>query len=177
MKLSTKGRYGMRIMLDLALQQEEEWASVRDISARQKISNIYAEQILTRLKASGLVSSIAGPKGGFALIKKPSETTLGEILEAVEGSFDLVECVNNPSACSRSATCLTRHLWTAIFRAIDDVLSHSLQDLVDGNLYLVGEGYSENANCFNPVNLDCSDDAINRLKRHNFITGCGDEVP
>ena len=154
MKLSTKGRYGMRIMLDLALQQKEERISVRDISQRQTISPVYLEQILTQLKAAGLVKSSAGPKGGFALTRKPCEITLKEIMESMEGAIALVDCVNDSASCSKTNICLTRNLWIVVKQAIDQALSVSLQDLIDGRFAQIDRPTSENLKCDNPVKLD-----------------------
>jgi Rrf2 family cysteine metabolism transcriptional repressor len=157
MKLSTKGRYGMRVMLDLALRPEGP-VSVKEISRRQRISEVYLEQILTQLKVGGLVKSSAGPKGGFMLSREPDETSLKDILEATEGANSLVDCVKDASACPRSDACLTRRLWTAISKAMDQVLSASLQDLINGRLTLAEELFSENMVCHNPIDLGCLKD-------------------
>lgn len=132
MKLSTKGRYAIRAMLDLALQYGNGPTLIKDISKRQGISNLYLEQLLTQLKAGGLVRSIRGPSGGFLLTKSPSDTTLIEILQCSVGSTAPVECVDNATLCPRADSCVTRDLWVDVKKAVDNVLrSTTLQDLVN----------------------------------------------
>ena len=134
MKLSTKGRYAVRAMLDLALQNGNNPTLVKDISRRQGISDLYLEQLLTRLQTSGLIRSIRGPKGGFLLTKAPSEIKLCDILHTVEGSLSPVECVENGTLCERADTCITRKVWIKMKQAMDEVLeSTTLQDLIEWN--------------------------------------------
>ena len=132
MKLSTKGRYAVRAMLDLANQSAESPTLVKDISKRQGISDLYLEQLFTRLQASGLIRSIRGPKGGFMLTKQPSEIKLFDILQSVEGSTAPVECVDNKTLCSHAESCITRKVWVKMKEAIDEVLeSTTLQNLIE----------------------------------------------
>ena len=132
LKLSTKGRYAIRAMLDLALQTRENPIIIKDISKRQDISDLYLEQLFNRLKAAGLVRSTRGPKGGFTLTRSPSLITLGDILQAMEGSTAPVECVDNAQVCSRSDSCVTRKVWAAVKKSMDEVLeSTTLKDLVN----------------------------------------------
>jgi Rrf2 family cysteine metabolism transcriptional repressor len=134
MKLSTKGRYAVRAMLDLALQNGDTPTLVKDISKRQGISDLYLEQLLTRLQASGLIRSIRGPKGGFLLTRAPSKIRLCDILQTVEGSMAPVECVENGTLCDRADICITRKVWIKMKHAVDEVLeSTTLQDLVEWN--------------------------------------------
>lgn len=131
MKLSTKGRYAIRAMLDLALQKRENPTMIKDISKRQDISDLYLEQLFNRLKAAGLVRSTRGPRGGFTLTRSPSLITMSDIVCAMEGSTAPVECVDNPSLCSRADSCVTRKLWLSMKQSMDDVLeSTTLKDLV-----------------------------------------------
>ncbi|MDY7018853.1 MAG: Rrf2 family transcriptional regulator [Chloroflexota bacterium] len=131
MKLSTKGRYAIRAMLDLALRSGDSPTLVKDIAERQGISILYLEQLFTRLNNAGLVRSIRGPKGGFVLTKSPSQTRISDILQIMEGSTAPVECVNNAMICSRASSCVTRKVWMEMKKAIDGVLeSTTLQDLV-----------------------------------------------
>ena len=131
MKLSTKGRYAIRAMIDLALQAKENPIMIKDIAQRQDISNLYLEQLFNRLKTAGLVRSTRGPKGGFTLNRPPSLITVSEILQAMEGSTAPVECVDNAQLCSRADSCVTRRIWAAMKQAMDDVLeSTTLKDLV-----------------------------------------------
>ncbi len=130
MRLSTKGRYAVRAMLDLALQPGEAPILIKDISQRQEISELYLEQLFTRLKAAGLLRSIRGPKGGFLLSRHPSQIRVIDIVEAMEGTTALVECVDDADFCSRADLCVARQLWTEVKKAVDRVLeSFTLQDL------------------------------------------------
>jgi len=130
MKMSTKGRYAVRAMLDLALQSGDGPTLSKDISKRQKISNMYLEQLFAQLKAGGLVRSIRGPKGGFILAKPPSQIRVIDILQVMEGSTAPVECVDNAAFCSRTGSCVCRRIWKETKEAMDKVLgSITLQDL------------------------------------------------
>lgn len=132
MKLSTRGRYGTRILVDLALHHDEEPVLLKDIAQRQQISLQYVEHLITPLIAGGIVWSTRGPKGGVSLAKHPEEIRLDEVIQLFEGSIAPVECVNNPNICSRSAFCATRDIWSELKRAMSEVLeSTTLQDLVE----------------------------------------------
>ncbi len=132
MKLSTKGRYAVRAMLDLALQYGNGATLVRDISGRQEISDLYLEQLFNRLKTAELVRSSRGPRGGFTLSRPPGEIRLIDIIRVMEGSTAPVECVDNASVCSRSGSCPTRGIWVELKRATDQVLeSTTLKDLME----------------------------------------------
>ena len=132
MKLSTRGRYAARAMLDLALNYRQEPVVLSAIARRQQISEQYLEQLIGPLKVAGLVRSIRGANGGFILAKSPSLIKIGHIVRAVEGSTALVDCVDNPQACSRADDCLTRKVWVKATEAVDNVFdSITLQDLMD----------------------------------------------
>ncbi len=132
MKLSTKARYGMRAMLDLALHRDRVPISLKDIAERQQISLAYLEQIIAPLVAAGLIRSLRGPKGGIWLDRSADQVTLKEIFQTLEGSLAPVECVENPQFCSRADLCVTREVWDRIKEAMASVLeSTTLQDLVD----------------------------------------------
>ena len=132
MKLSTKGRYATRAMLDLALHFGEGPILVKDISRRQEFSDRYLEQILTPLKAAGLVRVVRGARGGFTLARPPSDIRLIEIIQIVEGSTAPVDCVDDAKICSRSDFCVTREVWAEMKKATDTVLeSITLQDLLE----------------------------------------------
>jgi len=132
MKLSTKGRYAARAMLDLALHFGQGPILVKDISRRQEISQRYLEQLLTPLKVAGLVRVVRGARGGFTLAKPPSEIRLLEIIQIMEGSTAPVECVDDAQICSRSDFCVTREVWAEMKKATDTVLeSITLQDLLE----------------------------------------------
>ena len=131
MKLSTKGRYGARVMLDLALHFGEGPILLKDIAKRQQISERYLEQLILSLKAAGLVESTRGARGGFTLAKPPSQIRLSEIIQTMEGSIAPVTCVDDPKACSRADVCVTRDIWSEMGKAMSGVLeSTTLEDLV-----------------------------------------------
>jgi len=132
MKLTTKGRYVVRALLDLALHQQEEPVLLRDIARRQQISLRYLEHLITPLVAAGIVLSTRGPRGGISLARLPEEVRLSEVIQLLEGSIVLVECINNPETCTRSQFCVTRDIWTELKTAMDGVLgSITLQNLVE----------------------------------------------
>ncbi len=132
MKLSTRGRYGTRALLDLALHQGQGTVLLKDIAQRQRISLRYLEHLITPLIAAGMVRSTRGPRGGVSLVKPPEEIKLGEIIQLLEGSLAPVDCVNNLGICSRSAFCVTRDVWDELKKAMNGVLeSTTLQDLVE----------------------------------------------
>jgi Rrf2 family protein len=111
MKLSTRGRYGVRLMLDLALHDGQGPVLLKDIARRQGISEKYLWNLINPLKTVGLGHSIRGAHGGYKLAKKPSEISLKDIMQVLEGTLCLVDCVETPSACERSYSCITRDVW------------------------------------------------------------------
>ncbi len=111
MRLSTRGRYGVRLMLDLALHHGGGPVMLKDISKRQGISQKYLWNLINPLKTAGLVKSTRGAHGGFTLAREPSGIFVTEILQVLEGSLCLVDCVENPSACEKSAACVARDIW------------------------------------------------------------------
>ncbi len=132
MKLSTKGRYGTRALLELALHKGDDPISLKDIACRQEISLSYLEQLVSPLVAGGIIRSTKGPRGGISLVKDPSEIKLSDIIQVLEGSVAPVECVDNPDVCDRSASCVTRDVWSEMKTAMSGVLeSTTLQDLVE----------------------------------------------
>ena len=132
MKVSTKGRYGLRALLDLALHQDEGLVPLKDIARRQEFSLSYLEHLVAPLIAAGLVKSARGARGGVLLLKPPSEVKLSEVVQILEGSIAPVDCVNNPALCHRAGSCVTRDIWIEMKRAMSRVLdSTTLQDLVE----------------------------------------------
>lgn len=132
MKLSTRGRYGTRALLELALHWGEGPVLLRDIAQKQQISLQYLEHLITPLIAGGIVRSSRGAKGGISLAKPPGEVRLSEVIHLLEGSIAPVECINNPGVCSRSESCVTRDIWHELKKAMNGVLeSTTLQDLVE----------------------------------------------
>ena len=132
MKLSTRGQYGTRALLELALHQGQGPVLLRDIAQRQQISLQYLEHLISPLIAGGVVRSTRGAKGGVSLARAPEEIKLSEVVRLLEGSVAPVECVDNPEACNRSELCVTRDIWGELKQAIDGVLeSTTLNDLVE----------------------------------------------
>lgn len=131
MKISTKGRYALRLMVDLAQCGEHSCVPIRAIAKRQNISEKYLEQIITSLNRAGLVKSIRGAGGGYALTRGVDAYTVGEILRATEGSLAPVSCVEEGGCCDRMEYCVTAIVWEQIFDAVNDVVNHiTLGDLL-----------------------------------------------
>lgn len=123
MMISTKGRYALRIMADLAQHDGENPVSVREIARRQDISGKYMEQIISVLSRAGLLRSVRGAQGGYHLAKSPQEITVGMILRATEGDLAPAECVaHGAQHCSRSGACPSRAVFEKVYSAINDVI-------------------------------------------------------
>ena len=132
MKLSTRTRYGIRAMLELAKNYKGGPLQIKIIAKEQDISVKYLEQLIAILRLRGFVRSRRGPRGGYMLAKKPQKVGLDEIFIALEGSVATVECVENENYCARATECVTKEVWTEIQDAIMGILgSVTLQDLVD----------------------------------------------
>lgn len=133
MKISTKGRYALRLMLDLAMNNTGEFITIKSIAKRQEISEKYLEQIISLLNRAGYVRSVRGAQGGYKLAKEPSEYTVGMILRLTEGSLSPVACVDDDAnECNRSNICVTVGVWKELYAAILGVVDHiTLQDLVE----------------------------------------------
>jgi Rrf2 family protein len=132
MKLSTKGRYGVRLMIDLAAHYGEGPILLREIAKREEISEKYLSNLVNPLKAMGLVEATRGVHGGYVLGKLPAEITMKEIIEILEGPLCLVECVEKPAACDRTAHCITRDLWRETADGMAQVLGkYTLADMVE----------------------------------------------
>jgi Rrf2 family cysteine metabolism transcriptional repressor len=134
MKLSTKGRYGTRAMIDIALYKESGSTLLKDISSRQGISLKYLDHILSSLRKAGLIKNVRGKGGGYSLTRPAAQITLCDIIEAVEGSLAPVECVDNPEYCKKTATCSAHDVWVKVRESIEDVLRNtSLQSLTESH--------------------------------------------
>jgi Rrf2 family cysteine metabolism transcriptional repressor len=132
MKLSTRGRYGLRALLDLAVHRGEGLVLLKDIARRQEVSLPYLEHLIAPLIAAGLVKSTRGARGGVLLLKPPADIRLSEVVQVLEGPIAPVDCLNNPALCHRSAFCVTRDIWVELKEAMSQVLdSTTLQDLVE----------------------------------------------
>jgi Rrf2 family protein len=131
-KLSTRGRYGTRALLELAFHWGEGPVLLKDIAQRQQIPLPYLEHLITPLVQAGIVKSTRGSRGGVLLLKPPEEVILSEVIQLLEGSIAPVECVDNPETCARSELCITHDIWDEVREAISKVLeSTTLQDLVE----------------------------------------------
>ncbi|UCE97750.1 MAG: Rrf2 family transcriptional regulator [Dehalococcoidia bacterium] len=132
MKISTRGRYGTRMLLDLAQHDNGERVLLRDISLRQGISLYYLERLISPLVVSGIIRTTRGPKGGVSLAKRPEKIKLSEVIRVLEGSTAPVECVKNPMVCDRSRLCATRDIWDELREKTDSFLeSITIKDLVE----------------------------------------------
>ena len=132
MKISTKGRYALRLMLDLAVNYTGEYITIKNIAKRQEISEKYLEQIITQLSKAGFVKSARGAQGGYMLARIPAEYTVGEILRLLEGSLAPVACLEeNHVTCARASECVTLEIWLQLEKAINNVVDNiTLADLV-----------------------------------------------
>ena len=132
MKISTKGRYALRLMLDLGLNDTGNPVSLKDVATRQGISDKYLEQIISVLNKAGYVRSIRGAQGGYVLTKNPSEYTVGMILRLTEGDLAPVSCVGVEAvACERKGDCVTAGIWEKIYEAVSGVVDGiTLADLI-----------------------------------------------
>ena len=133
MKISTKGRYAVRVMLDLALNDTGEYVKVREIAKRQEISEKYLEQIIAVLNKAGYVRSTRGAQGGYKIAKDPSQYTVGMILRLTEGSLSPVSCLDGDQGdCERCDTCETMGVWQQLQEAVNSVVDHiTIADLVN----------------------------------------------
>lgn len=133
MKISTKGRYALRMMIDLAEHQNCGFVALKDIAYRQNISKKYLEQIIPILNKSDILKTTRGSQGGYMLSKSPDKYTVGEILRLTEGSLAPVDCLNqDPIECQRSGECATLPIWQGLNRVINEYLDNiTLQDILD----------------------------------------------
>ena len=132
MKISTKGRYALRLMLDLAMNHGGGFIPLKTVAQRQEISDKYLEQIIHRLNRAGLVESARGAQGGYRLARKAEDYSVGEILRTVEGSLAPVSCLDCKTPCDKFDSCLTIGLYKKIQDAIDGVVDHtSLADIIN----------------------------------------------
>ena len=132
MRLSTRARYGTRLMLELALNFDKGTIFLKDIAKKEEISEKYLSHLVIPLRASGLINSSRGAHGGYRLAKPPSQITLNEIVKTLEGWISCVECVKNPSVCPRVSKCVTRSIWEKLDKIISDELSSiTLEDLMN----------------------------------------------
>ena len=131
MKISTKGRYALRVLIDLALHNNGKYISLKEISERQEISNKYLEQIIALLNKAGFLETARGNMGGYKLSKKPKEYIVGDILRATEGDLAPIYCLTEDGECNKQKNCKTYSFW----KGLDDVInayidSKTLEDLI-----------------------------------------------
>lgn len=134
MKLSTKSTYGLRAMVNIALEQKKGAVSIKEISKKENISSVYLEQLLNKLRREDLVRSVRGPTGGYVLSRKPDDITVKDIVKTLEGSITPVDCATGREGwrtkCNKNKNCAARIVWTKLAKAIDDCLeSVTLADL------------------------------------------------
>lgn len=152
MKLSTKGRYGLRAIIDLARYSEEEPVSISSIAARQDISERYLEQLVARMKRAGLVKSIRGASGGYVLARKAEEISAGDVLRALEGDLEPVKCAafSEGEACTAADGCVTKYVWQKINESINQTVDNiRLDELVRESRKLNPAGACEKPGCGN----------------------------
>ncbi len=136
MRISTKGRYALKVMMDIALNDKGEYISLKDISQRQDITIKYLEQIVSNLNKSGYLISMRGNNGGYRLSMDPKDCNIGQLLRAVEGNLNPVECVagDTGDGCPLSNSCSTLPFWKGLDKVVNDYInSYTLQDLIDQN--------------------------------------------
>ena len=133
MKISTKGRYALRLLLDLAEHQQAGFVSLNEIAKRQNISKKYLEQIIPIFNKTDVLRANRGSQGGYMLAKSPDKYTVGDILRCTEGSLDPVDCAGqDPVLCDRSAACVMLPVWQGLSRVLNDYVdSITLQDILD----------------------------------------------
>ena len=138
MKISTKGRYALRLMVDLAEHKDNGFIALKDVAKRQNISKKYLEQIVPVLNGAGLLTTNRGNRGGYKLAKEPTEYTVGDILRITEGSIAPVSCLESDvNSCERKNFCQTLYVWEGLYKVVNEYLdSITVQDIVDriGNI-------------------------------------------
>lgn len=144
MKISTRGRYALDFMIDLAQHNNGEYIALKDVSARQQISVKYLEQITSLLSKFGLLLSVRGPQGGYKLAKAAEQYTIGEILRITEGDMAPVACLSGTdNSCDKKLSCPTLKLWTGLDKVVNEYLnSVTLQDLVNELNAVIGYDYN-----------------------------------
>lgn len=143
MKVSTKGRYAIRVMLDLAMNNTGEYIPLKEVSERQGITLKYLEQIIILLKRAGYLKSTRGNGGGYKLSKEPSEYTIGDIIRTTEGSLAPISCLEDEvNTCERKSICPTLEMWEGLYKVVNDYLdSITIQDLLDKQKEMIGNYY------------------------------------
>ena len=143
MKISTKGRYALHMLIDLALHHEEGFVSLKDIAERQDISKKYLEQIVPMLNKDGILRTNRGNRGGYQLAKSPADISVGDILRSTEGNLAPVSCLEFvPNECPRKEECATLYIWEGLYKVVNDYLNTiTLKDIIDRSINLNGGDY------------------------------------
>ncbi len=143
MKISTKGRYALRLVIDLAEHTGEGFISLKDVADRQSISKKYLEQIVPMLNKSGILHTNRGNRGGYILSADPAELSVGDILRATEGSLAPVSCLDyEPNTCERCDECATLYVWEGLFRTVSEYLDAiSIKDIIEHTADKTGNDY------------------------------------
>ena len=150
MKLSTKGRYGLRALIDLALYSENETVSIQSIARRQNISDSYLEQLMRKLRSAGLILSVRGAQGGYKLARPANEISVGDVLRALEGSLEAVTCGGEDNSCQGADLCVTKFVWERINSSIRDTVdSIKLSQLVEESRLMREKGQIQVQKCDN----------------------------
>ena len=136
MKLTTKGRYAVLALTEIALSDSKNLTKISEISKSQNISSTYLEQILSNLKRNGFVKAVRGPKGGYKLARKSEDIIISNVIEVIEGKIETKGCSHKNISCTGiSGKCLNHDLWDELGKQIDLFLSHiSLKDIIEGNI-------------------------------------------
>ncbi|MBQ2957516.1 MAG: Rrf2 family transcriptional regulator [Clostridia bacterium] len=144
MKLSTKGRYGIHAMYDLAQYGSETPQPIKSIAERQNIPEAYLEQLIGQLRRSGLVKSVRGAQGGYLLSRTPAEITVGEVLRTLEGELAVVDCLMEEDLCHKACSCPTRVVWKKLRDGLNEIVDGiTLQDMLDDYQRMSAEGRTE----------------------------------
>ncbi|MCL1848253.1 MAG: Rrf2 family transcriptional regulator [Clostridiales bacterium] len=135
MKISAKGRYALRLMLDLATREDGEYTSLKDVSTRQAVSMKYLEQIVSQLCRAGYLRSLRGPQGGYRLARRLEDYTVGDILRVTEGDLSPTACLQDEyNACPNASACPTLPFWQGLYDVVNDYVNHTtLADFVNGS--------------------------------------------
>ena len=150
MKLSTKGRYGLRALIGLALYSENETVSIQSIARRQNISDSYLEQLMRKLRSAGLIVSVRGAQGGYKLARPANEISVGDVLRALEGSLEAVTCGGEDNSCQGADLCVTKFVWERINSSIRDTVdSIKLSQLVEESRLMREKGQIQVQKCDN----------------------------
>ena len=147
MKLSTKGRYGLRAAVDLAIFAKSAPISISTIAAREGLSESYLEQLFAKLKKAGLVSSSRGTNGGYQLAKPAGDISVGDVLRALEGDMVVVDCPDSESKCAKFDSCVTKYVWKRINNSINDTMDSMTLEEIAANSPGITEENGQKAYC------------------------------